>query len=93
MSFTFNKPLQGRKTFFRRNPNNDTDIYLSEMNWPTHDSINEFYLDMGNHLVEKNGLTLKRYAVWDDIEKSSAVSIRLDVSLLLVIVYLTAVMS
>lgn len=47
------------------NPNNATDPYLNEMNWPKHDSVKEFYMDIGTHFIERNGLNLERYAVWD----------------------------
>jgi carboxylesterase type B len=49
------------------NPNNNTDEYLKDMNWPKHDSTNEFYLEIGTHMVEKNGLFLERFAVWDKL--------------------------
>lgn len=54
------------------NPNNGTDIYLSEMNWPKHDSLNEYYMDIGTHFIEKNGLNLERYLVWDGLETGAA---------------------
>lgn len=38
--------------------------------WPRHDALNEFYLDIGAHLVEKNGLLLNRYKVWDSLASS-----------------------
>jgi hypothetical protein len=50
----------------RRNPNNKTDEYLNEMNWPEHSLESEYYLDIGTHLVEKRGLFLERYTVWDE---------------------------
>lgn len=46
-------------------PNNASDEYLSEMNWSKHDSVNEFYLDIGTLFFEKNGLNLERYSVLD----------------------------
>lgn len=54
------------------NPNNSTDAYLSEMNWPTLDAENEYYMDIGLNLVEKQGLYLERFTVWDNLEISSA---------------------
>jgi len=63
------------------NPNNGTDEYLSEMIWPKHDAVNEYYLDIGVHLVEKNGLFLERYSVWDQLDTNSAD--RLTLSLLI----------
>lgn len=56
----------------RGNPNNASDEYLSEMNWPKHDAENEYYLDIGQHLIEKQGLYLERYTIWDNLEISSA---------------------
>jgi hypothetical protein len=57
---------------YSRNPNNYTDKYLKEMHWPKHDSFNEFYLDIGTHLTEKNGLFLDRYKVWEEWDKNSS---------------------
>lgn len=54
-----------------RNPNNATDEHLRFMVWPKHDSATESYLDIGNHLVEKNGLFLERFTVWDNFEVNS----------------------
>jgi acetylcholinesterase len=56
------------------NPNNPTDEYLSEMNWPKHDVESEYYLEIGEHLVEKQGLYLERYAVWDNFENKNSAS-------------------
>lgn len=62
-----------------RNPNNDTDLFLKDMNWPKLDLKDEFYLDMGIHLVQKNGLSLDRYVgVWDSFENSSAMSMKIN---------------
>ncbi len=51
------------------------------MIWPRHDNVNESYLDIGNHLVEKNGLYLERFTIWDNFEmnltKSFSIFIRL----------------
>jgi acetylcholinesterase len=55
-------------------PNNSTDEYLMEMNWPKHDTIDEYYLDIGVHLVEKQGLYLERFAVWDNFENEISAS-------------------
>ncbi|XP_037048513.1 esterase FE4-like [Bradysia coprophila] len=52
------------------NPNNSTDEYLEYMIWPKHDNAAEWYLDIGNHLVEKNGLYLERFTVWDSFDKN-----------------------
>lgn len=57
-------------SIFTRNPNNSTDRYLKEMVWSQHDVARENYLDIGTHLIEKNGLYLERYKVWDDLENS-----------------------
>lgn len=37
----------------------------TELNWPKHDLIDEYYMDIGLHMVEKHGLFLERYVVWD----------------------------
>lgn len=60
------------------NPNNETDEYLSEMIWPKHDTENEYYLDIGLHFVEKNGLFLERYSVWDRLDTDSASTLTLS---------------
>ncbi|KAJ6640603.1 Esterase E4 [Pseudolycoriella hygida] len=52
------------------NPNNQTKEYLQDMIWPKHDDSTEWYLDIGKHLVEKNGLFLERFTVWDSFEKN-----------------------
>lgn len=52
------------------NPNNQTAEYLEYMVWPKHDDVSEWYLDIGNHLVEKNGLFLERFTVWDSFEQN-----------------------
>lgn len=51
---------------FPRNPNNKTDEFLQLMNWPAYSTETEFYLDIGNHLVEKKGMFLQRYGIWDN---------------------------
>lgn len=35
------------------------------MSWPTHDNISEYFMDIGTHMIEKNGLYLERYAIWN----------------------------
>lgn len=45
------------------------------MNWPQHELSSEFYMDIGTHLVEKNGLFLERYTVWDDFMNSVSSSL------------------
>lgn len=60
------------------NPNNLTDEYLSEMNWPKLDTVNEYYLDIGLHLVEKKGLLLERYSIWDQLDTDSVGTLRLS---------------
>lgn len=54
------------------NPNNSTDEYLSEMNWPKHDSLTEIYMDIGTYCIEKHGLNLERYTVWDRLSTGNA---------------------
>lgn len=46
-----------------------------------HNESTEYYLDIGNNLIEKNGLLLERYAVWDSFE-SNSVSIMISYFLL-----------
>jgi len=53
------------------NPNNPADEYLEHMVWPIHNNATEWYLDIGNHLVEKNGLFLERFTIWDNFETNS----------------------
>lgn len=48
-------------------PNNSTDPYLGEMKWNPFDWSKENYLGFGTHLIERNGLNLERYRVWDEI--------------------------
>lgn len=67
------------------NPNNATDEYLREMNWPKHDSVNEFYMDIGTFFVEKNGLNLERYSVWDQLESGTANTIKSKLTTMLVL--------
>jgi acetylcholinesterase len=67
------------------NPNNSTDEYLSEMNWPQHKVESEYYLEIGQHLIEKQGLFLERFAVWDRLQKSAAASSTIALNLLLII--------
>lgn len=66
-----------------RNPNNDTDEVLKYIHWPKHDSEQEFYLEMGYHFTEKQGLALDRYAVWDELEKSFSLVLNSSFSLVL----------
>lgn len=55
-----------------RNPTNSLDEYLSEVEWPQHDAVEEYYLEIGNNMVEKHGLFLERYVVWDRLESSAS---------------------
>jgi len=52
-------------------PNNPNDEFLADMNWPKHNSGNEYFLDIGEHLIEKQGLYLERFQVWDSLENNS----------------------
>lgn len=45
------------------------------MNWPQHALSTEFYMDIGTHLVEKNGLFLERYTIWDEFTNSASSSV------------------
>lgn len=66
-----------------RNPNNATDLVLKDMHWPVHDSEQEFYLEIGYHFTEKQGLALERYAVWDELEKSGSLGLKTSYAVLL----------
>lgn len=68
-------------------PNNNSDEYLKDMTWPVHDSIDEFYLDIGTHFTEKHGLALERYAIWDKLDKSSAANLFEAVKVLFLVVF------
>lgn len=54
------------------NPNNATDEFLSGMHWPKHDASTEFYMDIGTDFIEKHGLNLERYSVWDQLPINGA---------------------
>lgn len=56
----FSEGLKSKDVNFFSNPNYDS----SEMLWPTHDNKSEYFMDIGTHMIEKNGLYLKRYAIW-----------------------------
>ncbi|CAG9811690.1 unnamed protein product [Chironomus riparius] len=56
------------------NPNNKTDEVLADLNWPKLDTVDEYFLDNGKNMVEKRGLYLERYHVWDDLENTSRIS-------------------
>lgn len=53
------------------------------MVWPKHDAVNEYYLDIGTHLIEKHGLFLDRYVVWENLETGASRSIRASAFILL----------
>lgn len=42
-----------------------------DMIWPRYNTTTESYLEIGNHLVEKNGLFLERFTIWDNFEMNS----------------------
>lgn len=50
------------------NPQKKIDTFLTDMVWPKHNHQNEYYLDIGREMVEKQGLYLERYNVWDNLE-------------------------
>lgn len=54
--------------FFNRNPNNNSDEYLKDLYWHKHDDKNEYFMEIGNHFVEKQGLFLERFKVWENME-------------------------
>lgn len=51
-------------------------MILNEMTWNKYDVALENYLEIGTHLVEKNGLYLERFKIWDELypESSSSIS-------------------
>lgn len=55
-------------------PNNPFDGYLVDMHWPKITLENEYFLDIGENMVEKQGLYLERYKVWDSLKESSLMS-------------------
>lgn len=59
-----------------RNPNNANDEFLSELNWPKHTTADEYFLDIGKHFVEKNGMFLKRYVALDALEVNSCFALK-----------------
>lgn len=59
-----------------------------ELNWPKHDAINEYYMDIGKHMIEKHGLYLERYAVWDGLLSTSPISKSLKLLTIFVFVVL-----
>lgn len=52
-------------------PNNPNDEFLADLNWPKLDLDSEYFLDNGKDMVEKQGLYLERYHVWDSLESPS----------------------
>jgi carboxylesterase type B len=50
------------------NPNNSGDEFLASLNWNKLDLQLENYLDFGNHMIEKNGLFLERFRLWDEFD-------------------------
>ncbi|CAG9806196.1 unnamed protein product [Chironomus riparius] len=52
------------------NPNNSSDPYLRNMIWPKYDE-DDYYLDIGTHMVEKQGLFPERFKAFDDLISSS----------------------
>ena len=76
MNFQILSLLLFHPILFDRNPNNKDDEFLNKMEWNKFELNKENYLEIGTHLVEKNGLFLERFAVWDrlfpPIESGSA---------------------
>lgn len=66
-------------------PNNLADDYLQEMHWPKNDAVDEYYLDIGTHFIEKHGLFLERYAAWDSLETSSSIALQSNALILFII--------
>lgn len=50
------------------NPNNPSDEFLTTLAWNKLNLTLENYLDFGNHMIEKNGLFLERFSVWDEFD-------------------------
>lgn len=69
------------------NPNYDS----TEMNWPRHNVSHEFYMDIGFHMIEKNGLFLDRYAIWDQYDASSTITISFQKILLFLVASLVLI--
>ncbi|KAG5680864.1 hypothetical protein PVAND_010345 [Polypedilum vanderplanki] len=65
------------------NPNNYADEYIGEMRWPKYDTKDEYYMEIGQHLIEKHGLFLERFSIWDQIKNFAAK--RTALNLLLII--------
>lgn len=81
-------------SLIHRNPNNVSDVYLADMVWPKHDAESEFFLDIGSHLVEKNGMYLDRFNVWDSLDintGSSGLKITANVLILFIALLLSSV--
>lgn len=38
------------------------------MTWPKHNVTHEYYMDIGANMIEKHGLFLERYAIWDQYD-------------------------
>ena len=69
------------------NPNNSSDPYLVDMIWPKHDE-DEYYLDIGTHMVEKQGLFLERFKAFDDLTSSSIKVKLVSFSLLFTLIFI-----
>ncbi|XP_070498722.1 carboxylic ester hydrolase-like [Chironomus tepperi] len=70
------------------NPNNSSDPYLANMVWPKHDE-DDYYLDIGTHMVEKQGLFPERFKAFDDLISSSMKVKVASFSLLFTLIFIT----
>ena len=66
-------------------PNNPNDEFLADMNWPKHNSDNEYFMDIGEYFIEKQGLYLERYKVWDDLESSSNIQFKFSATAIIML--------
>lgn len=74
---------------FYRNPNNPDDVWLKDMEWSEFDLEKENYLEIGTHLVEKSGLFLERYKVWEmlfPLDSSASITLTGNIMFVLIII-------
>lgn len=44
------------------------------MSWPKLDLEQEYYMEIGTHMVEKHGMMLDRYTVWESMDIPGEIS-------------------
>ena len=49
------------------NPNKADDEFLQELNWNPFNASLANYMEIGQHFIEKNGLFLDRYHMWNEV--------------------------